>query len=246
MSYAAGALLELPDGRIAMHHRDNKPYIASPNKWAFFGGMGEAGEQPIDTVIRELKEELEVNLIRERLTLIHNKSHKPNHTLYIFHYPVTDELDNAVLHEGQDWGKLTSNEINKLDLVAEHRRIIVDSWKQKTYSAIYLVETDDHHILLPPDGLNWHQLIKQPSESRIFIPSATRYQVNTHYKYQFTHHNHPQLVTEIYTSSITNSQFLTVNLDKWVKISSETVDKLNLDFHTQAIIERYWQTLLGK
>jgi len=129
MSYAAGALLELPDGRIALHHRDNKPNIASPDKWAFFGGMGEDGEQPIDTVIRELHEELEINLLRNQLTLIHSKSYKRGHTVHIFHYPVTDELENAVLHEGQGWGIFTPEQIHQLDIVPEHLNIIREFWK---------------------------------------------------------------------------------------------------------------------
>lgn len=237
MSYAAGALLELPDGRIALHHRDNKPYIASPDKWAFFGGMGEDGEEPLDTVVRELHEELEITLQRDRLTLIHHQMHqeRSNHWLYIFHYPITTELANAVLNEGQAWHKQSPQDIPNLNIVPEHHDIITQLWHSKTRNILYLPVTPDNHILLPAHEINWEDIVSSPL--------ARPYeQTNAVDAFQFTHHNHVKAITDIYTLPTTHKHFNAVNLSSWVHISSDTIQSNQLDFHLHAILERYWNS----
>jgi 8-oxo-dGTP diphosphatase len=56
---AAGAMAVVvsPDG-IVLHLRDDKPWIPHPNCWSLFGGALDEGEQPAQTVVRELREEL--------------------------------------------------------------------------------------------------------------------------------------------------------------------------------------------
>lgn len=240
MTYAAGALLELPDGRIALHHRDNKPNIAAPDKWAFFGGMGEDGEDPIDTVIRELNEELDVTLTRDRLTHIHSEMHRPNHTRYIFHYPITNELEHAVLHEGQEWGTYTPEEIYQLNIVPAHLQIIEGYWHSKIRGSVYLAVCDKR-VLLPRDGIDWQNTIDTPSKDIVIIPSAHSLMTQYSYTLQFTYTHHPRFTVEVYTICVTNTANSTVNLNEWVEISPETIQSDIADFHTRAIIKRYWK-----
>jgi 8-oxo-dGTP diphosphatase len=48
--------------RLLVYLRDNKPDIPFPNYWDFFGGHVEEGETPEEALVREVKEELGVDL----------------------------------------------------------------------------------------------------------------------------------------------------------------------------------------
>ena len=57
MIEASGCVfLSLSTGRIMMQHRSSS--VTHPNTWGFFGGKGEAQERPIETLYRELEEEI--------------------------------------------------------------------------------------------------------------------------------------------------------------------------------------------
>ncbi len=45
------------DGRLLLHHRDDKPGIAHPSCWAGFGGAVEEGESVEEALRREVLEE---------------------------------------------------------------------------------------------------------------------------------------------------------------------------------------------
>lgn len=51
------------DGKILLNHREGKPGIGSPGKWAFFGGGIEKGESPDQAIVRETKEEIGYDLV---------------------------------------------------------------------------------------------------------------------------------------------------------------------------------------
>lgn len=55
---AVAAILQLPDGRFVLQHRDEKPEIWYPGHWGCFGGAVDAGEAPREALCRELWEEL--------------------------------------------------------------------------------------------------------------------------------------------------------------------------------------------
>lgn len=59
---AAGFALKDKEGRILLQHRDEKAPI-NPNCWGIFGGQMEEGETPEETVAREAKEELGIDLV---------------------------------------------------------------------------------------------------------------------------------------------------------------------------------------
>ena len=48
--------------RLLIYLRDDKPEIPFPNHWDFFGGHLEAGETPAEALVREVKEEIGVDL----------------------------------------------------------------------------------------------------------------------------------------------------------------------------------------
>jgi|GEM_PF-709741 len=88
-------------GRVALQLRDNKPHVGAADCWGLFGGMIEEGEQPVDTIIREMKEELIIGLRRERLTLVRQMTTPMGLRSHVFLYRLSGELDRAQLQEGQ-------------------------------------------------------------------------------------------------------------------------------------------------
>ena len=48
--------------RLLVYLRDDKPEIPFPNHWDFFGGHIEEGETPEEALVREVKEEIAVEL----------------------------------------------------------------------------------------------------------------------------------------------------------------------------------------
>jgi len=63
---AVAALLVLRGGRYMMQLRDDRPDIIYPGHWACFGGAASPGEAPVETLRRELREELELEMDEAR------------------------------------------------------------------------------------------------------------------------------------------------------------------------------------
>lgn len=59
---AVVVILWTHDGRYLLQHRDRIPTIFYPDHWGFFGGATEPDEQPFDTLRRELREELALDV----------------------------------------------------------------------------------------------------------------------------------------------------------------------------------------
>lgn len=51
----------LVSGNYILQLRDNKANIAAPGQWSLFGGMKKDNETPLETIVREIKEELSIN-----------------------------------------------------------------------------------------------------------------------------------------------------------------------------------------
>jgi 8-oxo-dGTP diphosphatase len=62
MKKIAAIILENDNGEFFFALRDNKPGIPFPNHWDLIGGHVEEGESPEEAIIREFKEELNLDL----------------------------------------------------------------------------------------------------------------------------------------------------------------------------------------
>ena len=87
--------------RIAMQLRDDLAGLPAANQWGLFGGLSEPDESPEAVALREIAEELSVELDPDKL-VFHRKHFIPvqNLTTYVFYYPIMDELDMAVYRTG--------------------------------------------------------------------------------------------------------------------------------------------------
>ena len=62
MKKIAAIILENDKGEILLALRDNKSWIPFPNHWDLIGGHVEEGETPEEALVREVKEELNIDL----------------------------------------------------------------------------------------------------------------------------------------------------------------------------------------
>jgi 8-oxo-dGTP diphosphatase len=62
MKKIAAIILENNSGEFLLYLRDNKPGIPFPDHWDLIGGHVEDGETPEEALVREVKEELDLDL----------------------------------------------------------------------------------------------------------------------------------------------------------------------------------------
>lgn len=105
---AVGALIVTEDGQYLMQLRDDLPSVIMRGHWALFGGMVEAGEAPVQAVMRELREELDLSLL-EAPALFSQVFYdlrfagRGLHRKIFFEVPISmGRIAELTLHEGQD------------------------------------------------------------------------------------------------------------------------------------------------
>lgn len=112
MKQIAMALLFDPHGRLLVYLRDNRPDIPFPNHWDFFGGHVEEGETPDEALVREVKEELGIELRHwnffRRYECIEGDAY-PN-VKYLYWARIDKTAEELTLYEGQRLMSMTPEE----------------------------------------------------------------------------------------------------------------------------------------
>jgi len=112
----SGAIIKNGNGDFLLQLRgfDAPTY---PDKWIIFGGHCEGGETPVETVVREIFEELGINFKKERFSYagdfyFNNESGEKNVT-FLFRLSIEPE-EKIILGEGVDFGFFKKEEIKNL------------------------------------------------------------------------------------------------------------------------------------
>lgn len=96
--------------------------------WGIFGGLMKEGEDPGQAALREIQEELTITLNPAKLTPLH-VFHGPRYTSHMHHYPVTSELEGAVLIEGIRYQEWTQSNLSEADVVPWHWTMLSWYWE---------------------------------------------------------------------------------------------------------------------
>lgn len=119
-THASFAVIQNAEGKYLLQKRDGNAPL-NPNKWAPFGGGAEEGESPTQTLVRELKEEIEFEIQAsdlEHLCTVDSKTRDEKR--YIYYIKKTLEADDVVLHEGEKFAYFTVQEAAKdSDMLAD-------------------------------------------------------------------------------------------------------------------------------
>jgi 8-oxo-dGTP diphosphatase len=100
------------EGKVLLELRDNKPNIPDPDRWTFPGGGIELGENHLDAVKRELKEE--INLTPQDIAplgLIINAVTRSRHQMYVCRLTAEEASGVKLGNEGQEVRFFTYEEI---------------------------------------------------------------------------------------------------------------------------------------
>jgi 8-oxo-dGTP diphosphatase len=115
--FSASAFLYDPVTQsLLLHLRDEKA-PTYPNTWAFFGGLGEPGETDVECCLRELREEIGLDLqphelqrLREYVVTERQQYH------VVFYAEKAVPLDKLVLGEGAGFAWVALTEVANLPM----------------------------------------------------------------------------------------------------------------------------------
>jgi len=119
--------------QIILCLRDDKPTIQYPNCWDILGGNVEQDETPKQSIIREIKEELDVELDPREVKLF-NVYKLPDRKEYTFWKKADLDIENIQLHEGQCLKWFSEDEVRNTpdEEIAFHFKPIILDFFNKT------------------------------------------------------------------------------------------------------------------
>lgn len=109
--------------RILLVLRDDKPSIPFPNTWNLPGGFLEAGESPPACIVREIREEIAIEL---RETILFREYDWNDCYEYIFWQRMDLDLGKVTLTEGQELQYFSKSEVDRMALAFQCNQIIND------------------------------------------------------------------------------------------------------------------------
>lgn len=117
-------------GQVLLFLRDDIPEITYPNMWDIPGGHVEKGETPEQCIIREIKEEMEIDLYDFQLFSIVEFSDRIEYTYW---KRINLNIDDITLHEGQCLKWFKEEDIKNTVLAYGFNEILDDFFDQKPF-----------------------------------------------------------------------------------------------------------------
>ena len=103
--------------------RDNIPTIPYPGLWDVPGGHIEDNETPEECIVREMLEEIEVNVEGCKLFRVYEFLDR---TEYVFMKHADFDLKNIILHEGQMLRWFSRDEARQVELAYGFDEVLMD------------------------------------------------------------------------------------------------------------------------
>ena len=119
------------ENAVLLQLRYNKPTIPYPNMWALPGGHRDKHETPLECILREVHEELGIELQEVFLFAAAQRSYGSEHTYWA---KATFHLENIKLSEGQEVRWFTYDEIKNIQLIYEDNAIVDSFFQQKPFN----------------------------------------------------------------------------------------------------------------
>lgn len=118
---------------VLLFLRDDIPTIICPGCWDVPGGHVEENEEPEDCIVREMKEEIEIDIGRPELFKM---SDLPGRTEYTFWKRVDFDVDKINLHEGQGMKWFSEEAVKNLPeekILIGFKPVILDFFKERPF-----------------------------------------------------------------------------------------------------------------
>jgi 8-oxo-dGTP diphosphatase len=133
MKQIAAIILENDKGEFLLALRDNKSWIPFPGHWDLIGGHVEEGETPEEALVREVKEELDID-IREysfykKVECLTGDAYE--NIKYIYTAKFNIPIEEVTLLEGQRAQYFSKDEIPGLKFANIIQSIVMDYIKYK-------------------------------------------------------------------------------------------------------------------
>jgi len=121
------------DDKIILLLRDDIPTIKCPNCWDLVGGHPEGNETPEQCIVREVKEETEIEIINPKLFKVYEMEDRDEYT---FWQKADFEIEDINLHEGQRLQWFSEEEIKNIpnDKIGfNFKPVILEFFQKKLY-----------------------------------------------------------------------------------------------------------------
>jgi len=109
--------------QILLMLRDDKPGILYPGLWGFIGGHAKAGEKPLDTATREVKEETGLKITKSRFReLVSIKTQTKIREIFLVRGGWKNS--DVIRGEGQKISFISLSKIDLLPMSSYHRFVL--------------------------------------------------------------------------------------------------------------------------
>ncbi len=116
---------------VLLFLRDNKDTIPYPDCWDILGGHVESGETPEECIVREMLEEIEIDIGTPELFDIYRMNDRIEYTYWKY---FSRDAEDIQLNEGQKLRWFTEKEIRDMkdeDISFGFRQVLIDFFNSK-------------------------------------------------------------------------------------------------------------------